>query len=324
MYPGIDPKVDYAFKKVFGSESNRDVLVDLINAVLQFGPGREVVEVEILNPFNDKEFANDKLSVVDVKARDATGRTFAVEMQMLARADHRQRLLYYATRLYFQQLADGEDYKKLQPAFLISFVNSRVIADSTAFHTRFVLRDAVHNLTFTDDFAVHMIELTKVLAVVGESPDALNNWCNFLMNANQTDADAVKSPAIRKAMATLRGISENERERELYESRWKRQHDDLSVAVEYAEKDAEYARGQADLARSQADLARVQADLARAQAELRNGRLAEVDRYRALAEQSQLLADRVDDPEIKAKLLRQHDQHLGEAEALSKVLREVP
>jgi predicted transposase/invertase (TIGR01784 family) len=87
----IDPKVDYAFKKVFGSESNRDVLVDLLNAVLQFQPGREVVEVEILNPFNEKEFADDKLSVVDVKARDATGRAFAVEMQMIGRADHRQR-----------------------------------------------------------------------------------------------------------------------------------------------------------------------------------------------------------------------------------------
>src|ERR1700712_5764059 len=86
MHIAIDPKVDYAFKKVFGSESNRDVLVDLLNAVLQFHPGREVVEVEILNPFNEKEFADDKLSVVDVKARDATGRTFAVEMQMIGRA----------------------------------------------------------------------------------------------------------------------------------------------------------------------------------------------------------------------------------------------
>ena len=85
MRPGIDPKVDYAFKRVFGSEDNRDVLIDLLNAVLQLGPGREVFAVELLNPFNDKSYADDKLSIVDVKARDAAGR-------------HQRRLLVHGAR----------------------------------------------------------------------------------------------------------------------------------------------------------------------------------------------------------------------------------
>jgi predicted transposase/invertase (TIGR01784 family) len=212
--------------------------------------------------------------------------------------------------LYSQQLLEGEDYKRLRPAYLISFVNARVIAESTAFHTRFVLRDAAHDLTFTDDFALHMIELTKFLAVVGEAPDSLNNWCNFLMNANQVDTETVKSPAIRKAMVTLREISDNEREREVYESRRKRQLDDMSLAAQYARQDAEFAQAQAELAR--------------VRDELRNQRLAEIERYRAVADQLQLLADPIEDPEAKADLLRQRSEQLAQVETLLNVLRGAP
>ena len=48
MVPGIDPCVDFAFKKVFGSESTRGLLLHLVNAVLQGSP--QVVALELLNP----------------------------------------------------------------------------------------------------------------------------------------------------------------------------------------------------------------------------------------------------------------------------------
>lgn len=322
MRPGIDPKVDYAFKRVFGSESNRDVLADLLNAVLQFGPGREVVEVQILNPFNDKVFADDKLSVVDIKAGDATGRQFVIEMQMVARADHRPRVLYYAAKLYSQQLVEGEAYDQLRPAFLISFVNSRVILDAPAFHSRFVLRDAAHGLTFTDDFALHMIELPKLLATVGDLDTPLEHWCYFLMNANQLDNEGLPpalaaSPAILKAMDTLRQISENEREREIYESRRKRQLDDLSTAREYARRDAYNAQKDAEFAQKDAEFAQKEVEQRQKDQELRDRQQSLAARYQLMADQLQALADRIDVPEAKAELLRQRDEQL----ALLKSLR---
>jgi hypothetical protein len=71
--PEIDPKVDYAFKKLFGSESNTDLLSDVLHAVLQPPADRRFVELAILNPFNEKDTTEDKLSVLDIKARDASG-----------------------------------------------------------------------------------------------------------------------------------------------------------------------------------------------------------------------------------------------------------
>ncbi len=77
---GIKPTVDFAFKKIFGSPGNLAALIGLLNAILQL---REPIEhVEILNPFNYKEFAEDKQIVLDVRARDQTGRWLNIEMQV--------------------------------------------------------------------------------------------------------------------------------------------------------------------------------------------------------------------------------------------------
>ena len=54
-----------------------------------------MLELELLNPFNDKDRLDDKLSILDIKARDQAGRQFNVEMQMLAFRYYEKRILYY-------------------------------------------------------------------------------------------------------------------------------------------------------------------------------------------------------------------------------------
>ena len=68
---GIDPKVDYAFKRLFGSEENAPLLVSLLNAVVV--PARPVSGVEIVLPHSDKSSPEDKLTIGDVKARAMFG-----------------------------------------------------------------------------------------------------------------------------------------------------------------------------------------------------------------------------------------------------------
>ena len=86
MILGIDPKVDYAFKYMLGRESTRTILIDVLNNVLDPTAGHEIRAVELLNPFNLQEALDDKLSILDIKARDQSGRQFNVEMQMLTLA----------------------------------------------------------------------------------------------------------------------------------------------------------------------------------------------------------------------------------------------
>ena len=102
MRSGIDPKVDYVFKKLFGSEECKAIPIDLLGAVL----GEEIADVELLNPFNAKDFAGDKLSILDVKIRFADGRLANVEMQMWADAFYRNRVLHYWSEIYSSQLKE--------------------------------------------------------------------------------------------------------------------------------------------------------------------------------------------------------------------------
>jgi predicted transposase/invertase (TIGR01784 family) len=80
---------------VYGSEAWADLTVALINAVLEASAAHRVVDVELLNPYSEKMTLDDKLSILDIKARDQAGWLFNVEMQMLALAALAPRLLYY-------------------------------------------------------------------------------------------------------------------------------------------------------------------------------------------------------------------------------------
>ncbi len=92
---GIKPTVDFAFKRIFGSPENVPLLIGLLNAILK--PAIPIVHVEILNPFNYREFEDDKLIVLDIRARDSAGRWLNIEMQVSVFTGLLQRLVYYAS-----------------------------------------------------------------------------------------------------------------------------------------------------------------------------------------------------------------------------------
>ena len=232
MVPGIDPKIDYAFKRLFGSEPNQSLLIQLLNAVLQPPPSARVAAIEILNPFNDKEALDDKLSVVDIKVRDQQGRQFHVEMQLLPYADFPQRVLYYWARLYQQQLHASEEYDQLRPTLSICFVNRVLFASVPAYHLRFRLLETTHQVAFTEDLAVHMLELPKFTRTADELVTELDRWLYFLRYAEALDTvslpPALRIPEIEQAMEVLTMLTQSDIERERYEARLKLERDRIS------------------------------------------------------------------------------------------------
>jgi predicted transposase/invertase (TIGR01784 family) len=229
MIPGIDPKIDIAFKKVFGSEPWTDLTASLINAVLEPPPQHRLVDVELLNPYSEKMTLDDKLSILDIKARDDEGRLYNLEMQMLATASLVQRLLYYWSKIYAQELAEGDDYTRLRPTISICFVNGVLFADGAECHTRFRLLDTTGQLCLTDDLVVHLIELPKFTRTLAELRTPLDFWLYFFENGAELDADALPEPMDkpdqRKAMGVLKMLAQSDLERELYEGRLKAKRD---------------------------------------------------------------------------------------------------
>jgi predicted transposase/invertase (TIGR01784 family) len=229
MIPGIDPKVDIVFKKVYGSDSSTNLTISLINAVLESFVMHPVVAVELLNPYSEKMRIDDKLSILDIKARDQAGWLFNVEMQMLTVAMLAPRLLYYWAKVYGQQLATGDEYSRLRPTISICFVNGVLFPDRPRYHTCFRLLDATGEICLTEDLVIHVIEIPKFNKTLGELETALDFWLYFLKNGDGLDADNLPAELdrveIRQAMEILTMLTQNDLERELYEGRLKVKRD---------------------------------------------------------------------------------------------------
>jgi predicted transposase/invertase (TIGR01784 family) len=157
MLLGVTPTVDYGFKHVFGRDRTRPILINLVDSVLAPPPEHRIQNLELLNPFNPKETLDDKLSILDIKARDQSGRQFNLEMQMLAYRYYDKRILYYATRLHQSQLHEGEDYLQLQPTISISFLDHVLFPDVPAYHLRFRLLEERLHFPFSGDLALHIL-----------------------------------------------------------------------------------------------------------------------------------------------------------------------
>ena len=87
----LNPRVDLAFKKFFGTEENKDLLISLINSIV--APEDQVVDIEILNPYNSRNFVRDKQSILDIKAKDSLGNYYDIEMQICNEGDYEERAL---------------------------------------------------------------------------------------------------------------------------------------------------------------------------------------------------------------------------------------
>ena len=83
MALGIDPKVDYAFKYTFGREPSSVALTGLLDAVLNLPPEEQIVDIQLLNPFTEKVAADDKLSILDIKARETADTIYSKVTQDL-------------------------------------------------------------------------------------------------------------------------------------------------------------------------------------------------------------------------------------------------
>ena len=105
MYNYIDATIDCVFKAILASPGNEYILVHFLNCILQ--PETAIISVTILNPYNEKEFLTDKLSIVDIKAKDANNVKYQIEVQLSTPSYLANRMVYNWSDMYKTQIAEG-------------------------------------------------------------------------------------------------------------------------------------------------------------------------------------------------------------------------
>ena len=227
----VNPKVDIAFKKLVGVEENKDLLISLINSIL--GKEDQVSEITLLNPYNPKEFKNDKFSVLDIKATNQDGKRINIEMQISDEADYDKRALYYWGKLYTEQLKASEDYSQLSKAIGIHILNFISIPKIKKYHNVFKVAEQEMGEPYFTDLELHTIELKKFSSdsneelsdMVRRVKNALDRWLAFLTRNDLLLPDnlpkALNDPNLKKAINVLNVMNFTPEEREAYEGHLK-------------------------------------------------------------------------------------------------------
>ena len=123
MMTFVDVKNDIAFRKIFGNENRKESLISFLNAILDFHGNQRIEKVTILNPYQLPKLKGGKVTIIDVKATDQTGRTFIIEMQVADIDGFEKRVLYYASKSYSDQIKRGDFYRKLEPVIFIGILD---------------------------------------------------------------------------------------------------------------------------------------------------------------------------------------------------------
>jgi predicted transposase/invertase (TIGR01784 family) len=253
----INPRVDLAFKKIFGTEGNKDLLISLINSIV--GEEDQVVDVTLLNPYNQKNFKKDKLSILDIKAEGSDGKKFNIEIQIADEADYDKRALYYWAKLYTDQLKEKEDYGTLEKVIGIHILNFTSILDSEKYHNAFHITEKETGLHYFKELELHTIELKKFKDTLGKEfedigskiQNSLDLWSAFLLRNDLISA--VKLPQslddvpVKKAIDVLNVMNFSDDEREIYEGQLKWLRIEANSLKKAEEKGREEGREERDL-----------------------------------------------------------------------------
>jgi len=210
----LNPRTDFAFKKIFGSEESRDILLSFLNAILGLQAPYRIEEVQILDPYQAPKIQGMKDTYVDVKARDEQGRWYIIEMQVLNVEGFEKRVLYNACKSYANQLDAGERYHLLTDVIAVTITNFIMFKDRPEVVHAFKLRADDGGL-YGEDLQLVFAELPKFGKSEHELRDVLDKWFYFLKHAEDLRVvpPALESePALRHAlqMANRAGLTPEE------------------------------------------------------------------------------------------------------------------
>lgn len=236
----LDPRNDFLFKRIFGSEENRDVLLAFLNKTFVEAGRPPLTEIILLNPYTEKDTPRDKQSILDIHGRTAEGELINVEMQLFNKYDTEKRTMFYWSKLYSGQLQEGHSYKMLKKCVTINILNYSFLPNDQ-YHNVFHLREDRSGISLIDDLELHFLELPKLgdHATPVEN-GGLVNWLLFLKGVDKSNWEVLtmNEPVLKKAMDTLEFLSQDAESRRLYEDRQKYLHDEASM-IEGAKEEGE-------------------------------------------------------------------------------------
>lgn len=181
----LNPKNDLTFKRLFGSEKNKDILIHFLNDIFA-RTTNPIEEVEFIKPIIDPEIGELRVSIVDVLCKDLEGNNFIVEMQCDVDTAFIKRAQYYASKVYISQRGKGDTYKDLKSVTFLAILDGKLFPDKKEYLSHHVILDKNSYEHDLKDFSFSFLELGKFKKKPKELKTILEKWAYFLKNASET------------------------------------------------------------------------------------------------------------------------------------------
>lgn len=232
-----DIKNDIAFRKIFGNENKKEILISFLNAVLKLEGTKQITWVEILNPYQLARIAGSKSTILDVRAKDKAGNSYIVEMQVTDKKGLDKRITFYSARGYASQLDASENYYKLKPVIFIGILNFEYM-QSPNYLSRHLILDAETCEHKLKDLEFSFIELPKFKKTEQELTTLTEKWVFFIKNAENLNVipSSVNDEGLKSAYQEADRHKWTKEELEEYEYARMRETDEIAEKLLVEEK----------------------------------------------------------------------------------------
>jgi len=216
----LDPTNDFVFKRIFGNEKKKEILISFLNSILRLHGKLEINDVTLLNPTQAPHIKGAKETILDVRCHDQRGATYIVEMQVLGQAFFDKRVLYYVSKAYSNQLDKGDAYHTLTPVIFLGILNFNFTQSSHCISTH-IIHDIETKEQVFRDFCFTLAELPKFNKTEQALESIEDKWLYFLKQAKQLTAipSVIQEQAIKDAFEIANELNWDKQELELYEKR---------------------------------------------------------------------------------------------------------
>lgn len=215
----MKPKVDFAFKEIMMDEKAR---TGFLAAVLHINP-EDIKETHILNTSLRKLHEDDKLGILDVRILLNNDMEIDAEIQLSELEVWADRSLFYASKMFTEQIEKGQKYDVFKKCVSISILGFKLFKNEPDFYSCFHIREDTRNFIYTDKMEFHVIELPKLPDEIRENSSDLELWAKFINAERKEEMDMIakQNVYIQSAYDRLQIISQDKQKRLEYEARQK-------------------------------------------------------------------------------------------------------
>ena len=187
-----DPKNDVAFRKIFGNEAKKVILISFLNSVLNLEGNMKIIHLDFLTTFQLPRITGLKTSIIDVKVKDQMGNTYLVEMQLSEVIGFDTRVQYYVSKEYSSQIEKGDDYSvrtgfKPVPTVVLVGILEFDYFKGNNYLTRHLLLNVETLENELKDINFTFIELPKFKKELSECKTLTDKWIYFIKNAKNLE-----------------------------------------------------------------------------------------------------------------------------------------